>query len=109
MRTRTLGDPGEAGVISTPAEAAAVAKRSSEAVGTGDMSIHPGTMHGNYGEISMKNIGMKVLITKRIIWNTKQKKTATNDKTRQKPDDKNTKTKTTPSQPLKSPEIEKWE
>ena len=43
-------------------------------------------------EISLKNIGVKVLITKKkAITNT-----ATNAKTRQKLDDKNTKTKTSP-------------
>ena len=44
-------------------------------------------------EILMKNIGVKVLITNQIIWNSKQiKKQSNNGKTRQKPDDKNTKT-----------------
>ena len=60
-------------------------------------------------EISMKNIGVKVLITNRIIWNSKQtknKKQAKTQPTLQQEKSqmtKNTKTKTSPSQQLKSP------
>ena len=60
----------------------------------------------------MKNIGVKVLITNLIIWNSKQtpnkQKTSNNKyvqptlKLEKKTYDKNTKTKTSPSQPLKS-------